>query len=128
MSRQPRLPILLALACAVFLRALVPAGWMPAVTGGAFAIAPCPAAEAATMVHSGSHHSGKHDHSHKTADHNGECAFSPLLAGFVPADSTPAFPAPVVTADAPIAPTAAPAFKTGPPALPPPATGPPALA
>jgi hypothetical protein len=127
MSRQPRLPILLALACALFLRALVPAGWMPSPNGGAFAIELCPAAEPAPMAHAAGHHQGKHDPSHK-AQHDGDCAFSPLLAGFTPADLPSELPSPSLAADAPITRTAAPALKTGPPALPPPATGPPALA
>jgi hypothetical protein len=127
MSSQPRLPILIALACALFVRALVPAGWMPAPSGGAFAIELCPAAETAPMAHAGSHH-GKHDHSHKAAEHNGDCAFSPLLAAFTPADLPSQLPTVFVAAEAPLPPTGTPAFKTGPPALPPPATGPPALA
>jgi hypothetical protein len=109
MFRQPRLPILLA------------------PNAGAFAIEPCPAAESAPVTHAAGHHHAKHDPSHK-AQHDGDCAFSPLLTGFTPSDLPAQLPAPSVAADAPIAPTAAPAFKTGPPALPPPATGPPALA
>jgi len=128
MSREPRLPILLALVCALFLRALVPAGWMPAPSG-AFAIVPCPAAEPAPLVHMGGHHGGaaKHDPSHR-GDHGEDCAFSPLQAGFANVESPP-LPAALLQPSELYANIAAgPVFKAGPPALPPPATGPPAIA
>ena len=130
MFRQPRLPILLALACALFLRALVPAGWMPAPSGDAFAIEPCPAAEGQPMVQMADHHgamSADHGSSHK-GHQGGDACFSALLIGFAPVDQPALIPA-GFTRDSPRASfSAAPAFKTGPPALPPPATGPPALA
>src|SRR5689334_11717855 len=128
MPRAPRLSILLALACALFIRALVPAGWMPAETG-AFAIQPCPAADPAPAVHMAGHHHGKahHDPAHG-ASHNGDCAFSPFSTAFASTHQ------PVVAVS--LVAIARPAFtlqrgadlKTGPPALPPPARGPPALA
>ena len=49
MTRRPHLSILILLAAALFLRALVPTGWMPAPERGAFAIQPCPAAEFAPV-------------------------------------------------------------------------------
>jgi hypothetical protein len=124
MPRQSRLPILLALACTLFLRALVPAGWMPAPIGGAFAIEPCPTAEVQPVRHM-AHHTG---HTGHNAQHDGDCSFSPLSASFAAADLPPALPAPQAEPNARPASHAAPPLKTGPPALPPPATGPPALA
>ena len=41
MPRQPRLLTMILLACALFLRVAVPAGWMPSTSGGALAIEPC---------------------------------------------------------------------------------------
>jgi hypothetical protein len=127
MPRQSRLPILFALACALFLRALVPAGWMPAANGGVFAIEPCPAAEPqahALMQHAG----GKADHRGHSQQHDGDCAFSPLLTGLTLADLPAQLAQPSITAELPVIPSAGPAFKTGPPSPKPPATGPPALA
>jgi len=129
MPRQPRLPILLALACALFLRALVPAGWMPAPSDGAFSIMPCPAADPQPMVQMDSYHGAMADHgsSHHQREAGDGC-FSALLIGFAPVDRTPLLPARLETAATPavVFPSAVPA--TGPPASPPPATGPPALA
>jgi hypothetical protein len=128
MPRHPRLPILLAIVSALFLRALVPAGWMPAPDRGAFAIEPCPAADAALLVHGAGHHGGgKHDPAHKT-DHGGDCAFSPLQAGFAPAEAPAVVTPPALELGVPASFIAGPMFKTGPPALLPPATGPPAIA
>jgi len=128
MHRQPRLPILLALACALFLRALVPAGWMPAASGGPFAIQPCPAAEPAPVMHMAGHHGAMPaDHGSSHQQHRGgDACFSALLIGFAPVDQ-PLMPT------RPGAAVAQPGFSPtqtlaiGPPALPPPATGPPAL-
>lgn len=125
--RGRRLPILLAIACALFLRAWVPAGWMPASGGAAFAIEPCPAADPAPMVHMAGHHGAKHDPSHQ-ADHGGDCAFSPLQAGFASFDGAPLPPIVAKVGELPVTYSHGPAFKTGPPALPPPATGPPTIA
>ena len=126
MPRAPRLPILLAIACALFLRALVPAGWMPAVDGGAFAIQPCPSAEPPPMAHTG-HHGAKHDPSHH-ADHGGDCAFSAFSTAFASADQPVASFAPVEPDGGLPSLRRADDFKTGPPSLPPPSTGPPAIA
>ena len=125
MFRQPRLPMLLALACALFLRALVPAGWMPATSGGEFAIQPCPAATPEPLTHTAGHHHGKHD---SFAEHSGDCAFAPLLTALVAIEALAPLPMPIVSASLPFGTFDSPTFKTGPPALPPPATGPPALA
>ena len=128
MFRHPRLPILLAIVSALFLRALVPAGWMPAPNRGAFAIEPCPAADSALDLHAAGHHGGgKHDPSHGP-HHSGDCAFSPLQAGFASADATALIAALPVEPELAVNFIAGAAFKTGPPALPPPATGPPAIA
>lgn len=132
MLRRARLPTILALACALFLRALVPAGWMPAGHAGAFAIEPCPAAGetaampmAMAMAHGGAHGSGKH--SGGADQHGGDCAFSPLLVAFALAHAPAPLPPALGTAHAGAA-AAAILRQTGPPALPPPATGPPPLA
>ena len=130
MPRQPRLPILLALACALFLRALVPAGWMPAAAGGPLAIEPCPAAAPEPMVHMAGHHGAMpadHGSSHKEHQ-GGDACFSALLVGFAPLDQSPTVTGPALAAATPLRPFAAPILATGPPAPPPPATGPPALA
>lgn len=130
MPRQPRLPILLTLVCALFLRVLVPAGWMPAPNGGAFAIEPCPAASPQPMVGMTSDHGGMpldHGSSHKEHQ-GGDACFSALLIGFAPVDQPTLLSAHAIIAEPPAGFFAAPAFKTGPPAPPPPSTGPPALA
>jgi hypothetical protein len=112
------------LACALFLRLWVPAGWMPAADAGAFAIEPCAAAAPMPMApHDPAHHGSPHEN-----QHDSDCAFAPHHAGLAQAAPVPAVLAPVPLA-APLAQHfAAPRFATGPPAPPPPATGPPALA
>jgi hypothetical protein len=127
MPRSSRLPILLAVACALILRSLVPAGWMPAAAGGAFAIEPCPAATEQVMIHMAGHHGAKRDPAHRT-DHNGECAFSPLSTGLGSVDIPVALLPPIQPEYLPASAREASPFKTGPPALPPPATGPPIIA
>jgi hypothetical protein len=122
MVRQPRLLTMVVLTCALFLRVWVPAGWMPAASGGAFAIEPCAAAAPAPMVH-GSHHDGSHK-----GQHEGDCAFAPHHAGFASAAAVPALVAPALAPVALPGNEPPPFFATGPPAPPPPATGPPALA
>jgi hypothetical protein len=120
MARRPHFSILLALVAALFLRALVPTGWMPAATGGPFAIQPCPAADLTAPA--------GHQHHRSNGQHDGDCAFAPLLAGFVPAADAPAVEAAAVAASAPFEHFLSATFPTGPPAPPPPARGPPALA
>jgi hypothetical protein len=124
MTRQPRLLTMIALVTALFLRVWVPAGWMPAATGGAFAIQPCAAAAPVPMeMHGKAHHKSSHK-----AQHEGDCAFSPLHSGATPNSSAPALVAvPLAAASLPHH-APAPFFATGPPAPPPPATGPPTLA
>lgn len=127
MPRQCRLPILLALACTLFLRALVPAGWMPAAHGGAFAIEPCPAAEFQPFTSMAAHHGGGHDPQHH-AQHDGDCSFAPLTTALAATQSPPAITAPRLISNPLPTRAVVPPFKTGPPALLPPATGPPAFA
>lgn len=128
MHRQPRLPILVALACALFLRALVPAGWMPASTG-VFSIMPCPAADPQPMVQMAHQHDAMGDHGSSHHQHlGGDQCFSALLVGFAPVDHSPVVMARMEGIAAPIAIFPPAALTTGPPAPPPPATGPPALA
>jgi hypothetical protein len=123
MIRLRQFPILAFLAAALFLRALVPAGWMPAPEHGVFAIAPCPAADDGLASQGSSHHHGP-----QKAQHDGDCAFAPLLAGFAMTDAAPALIATAATAELPLSHREIAAFPTGPPAPPPPATGPPAIA
>jgi hypothetical protein len=122
MTRRAHLPILTLLAAALFLRALVPVGWMPVADSGAFAIQPCPAADAAPGPphhhHRGSPHAG----------HDGDCAFAPLHTDFGSAGSARLVPLPPAEVDRPLQSAAIASIPTGPPALPPPATGPPAIA
>jgi hypothetical protein len=123
MTRRPRLSIIALLAAALFLRALVPAGWMPAPGRGVFVVEPCPSADAGAsmlMTHgsSGHHHDG---------NVGGDC-FASMLAGAGLPDDTVQIAAP---AAAPVVLSAAftPAgLIRGPPALPPPSTGPPSIA
>ena len=116
---------MIALTCALFLRVWVPAGWMPASTGGVFAIELCSGDAPAPMAMHGkaSHHDGSHK-----AQHDGDCAFSPLHAGLATATHAPVILGPSLAAVAlrDHAPSAY--LATGPPAPPPPATGPPAIA
>jgi len=116
------------LACALFLRVVVPAGWMPAEGAGLFAVEPCPAAGPAPMMHiSGGHHDDG-DHKSSTAPHTGDCAFQPISLSFAEAQAATIVP-PIATEQSDILEAAvAVRFARGPPAPPPPATGPPALA
>ena len=124
MPRQPRLLTMIVLACALFLRVAVPAGWMPSTSGGAFAIEPCVAADPAMGEHKASHHGSK-----GKSQHAGECSFAPLQAGFAETAQAAALSPqkPTDTAIPQQRPLERP-FARGPPAPPPPATGPPAIA
>ena len=124
MPRQPRALTMFVLACALFLRVAVPAGWMPSTAGGAFAIEPCVAAAPAMASHEGAHHGPK-----GKAQHAGECSFAPFQASVAETASTAEVPAPAL-ADAalPQQRLVDRPFVRGPPAPPPPATGPPAIA
>ena len=122
--RQPRLLTMIMLACALFLRVAVPAGWMPSTSGGAFSIEPCVAAAPAVDEHKAPHHGSK-----GKSQHSGECSFAPLQGSFAETAQAPALSSPAVV-DAAIAqqrPLERP-YARGPPAPPPPATGPPAIA
>ena len=114
-------PAIILIAAALFLRALVPTGWMPAPGGSNLIIQPCPAADLSALGPPGYYHHHPH------GGHEGDCAFAPLHAGFASVDAQPAL-APRTTAHRP--PLDSPAIAslpTGPPALPPPATGPPSI-
>jgi hypothetical protein len=124
MTRRLHLPILTLLAAALFLRALVPVGWMPAPERGVFAVEPCPSAGVAPIMPTGygspGHH---HDHGSIGAD-----CFASMLAGAGLPNDAVQIAAP---AAAPMVLSAAftPArLIRGPPALLPPSTGPPAIA
>lgn len=121
------------LACALALRLLIPAGWMPVHDAQGFHLTLCsgtgpeplPAhAAMAGMAHHGTH---RHDHQHDQGMPDHPCAFAGL--GMVLAE-------PVLPAVAPIVATVEPAIVAIPAAVaigrglaapPPPPTGPPAL-
>jgi hypothetical protein len=120
---MPRAFTFVAIACALFLRVWVPAGWMPASGGGAFAIEPCAAASAMPMSQANPAHHG----SSENGQHNGDCSFAPHHAGIAGPPETAGIVAPLLAAAAAPQHFSASAFATAPPALPPPATGPPAI-
>lgn len=122
MLRRPNALSLLLLACALALRAWVPAGWMPAANNGAFAIELCPAAAPAMPMSHAGHHG-----SHKD-QHDGDCSFAPHHSGVTEVASAAPLLAPMLAASALPEHFSAPRFGTGPPSPPPPATGPPAIA
>jgi hypothetical protein len=125
MTRRRQLPILTLLAAALFLRVLVPAGWMPTPAHGAFAIEPCPAADPQPMVMDG--HADRTGKGHK--DHlGGDACFSALQIAFAPVDQPPINLEPLVTAAPATDASPVTVRATGPPAPPPPSTGPPAIA
>lgn len=128
MMRRPHFPILALLAAALFLRALVPAGWMPAPAHGVFAIEPCPSADPQPMVMEG-HGARTGDHGGAHKDHlGGDACFSSLQIGFAAVDQPSIQLAPPV-AGAPATDASPVTLRaTGPPAPPPPSTGPPAIA
>jgi hypothetical protein len=121
MARRSRPLTMMLLACALFLRVWVPAGWMPASGGNAFAIELCPSVSDPVT------HASHHDGSHK-GQHDGNCAFAPLHSGLTASPSAAIVPTPLLATSAARGDHRTPFFPTGPPALPPPATGPPATA
>lgn len=122
MLRHRHLITLTLIACALFLRAMVPTGWMPAANGGPFAVEPCPSAGPASMMHMAG--GPNHQNGHK-ADH--DCFASALAGGGLPdAPLALAAPAPLSRSfTAIIARNGSPGRTT---ALPPPSTGPPSIA
>jgi hypothetical protein len=127
MPRERHRLTFILLACALAVRMLVPAGWMPAAGGGPLAIEPCPAADASPIIAMAGHHHDARHHSHK-AQHDGDCAFAPLSSGFAASDQPAALLTKMPVAAARPHIPAELFFATGPPALPPPARGPPAIA
>ncbi len=121
------------LACALALRLLIPAGWMPVADAQGFHLTLCsgagpleipPARPMAGMAHHGAHH---HDHHHDQGIPDHPCAFAGLgLALAEPVLPAIALIAPVIEAPVAIIPTAV-AIGRGLAAPPPPPTGPPAL-
>ena len=126
MPRERHQLTFILLACALAVRMLVPAGWMPVQGHGPLAIEPCPSADASPMIAMAHHHDAGH-HSHK-AQHDSDCAFAPLTTGFAASDTPVALLAQRPVTEARLEVQAKLFFATGPPALPPPATGPPAIA
>jgi hypothetical protein len=125
MTRRSPLLFLFILSMGLFLKTMVPAGWMPSSAGG-FRIEPCPAADAPIVDQA--HHRDMHHGHGKPSQHDGDCAFAPLGAAMASAEVSSAPPLTLQTEHvAYTAPKQSP-FATGPPALPPPPTGPPALA
>jgi hypothetical protein len=115
------------LACALFLRLWVPAGWMPSAAGGVFVIEPCPSGGPAPMAHA-MHHGASHKDSPHRTQHQADCTFAPHHAGAPPVALAPPLAAPLLASASRDESIVAGYAPTGPPAPPPPATGPPALA
>lgn len=118
MKRTLRPQILLALAVTLLLRAMIPAGFMPAAIGGGFPLQVCPsglpdgALARLAGEHGGHSHHGHHGHHANHANHGGhddgghaysaeQCPIAhliaaaalPALAGAaLPAAASPAFP------------------------------------
>lgn len=109
-------------ACALLMRMLVPAGWMPSTERG-FAIMMCSSAGAAPVWVS------LDEHAPKPQRHDQPCTFAAFaVAIVVPADSGP-LPLPALASTAVFAlPIAGLAIGRGLAAPPPPPTGPPAIA
>jgi hypothetical protein len=108
------------LAAALFLRLLVPSGYMVGSAAGAPALVPCPAAVAAPVMAHHGHHDGRTPHA------EAPCPFAALAApALPPADPLTLAPPPPGFA---LAPAWLPAERPAPGAAapPPPARGPPA--
>jgi hypothetical protein len=117
------------IALALWLRLLVPAGWMPSEAG--FGIRPCLPEAAAAAAHD--HHASSHHHGHhgaakpETPKHSGEiCAFTALALALAAPPLPPllpeATPAPVPLPAMPLRHAGTLLALASPP---PPATGPP---
>jgi hypothetical protein len=108
------------LAAALFLRLLVPAGYMAGSSAGGPALVPCPAMVAAPVMAHHGHHDGRAPHAETP------CPFAALAAPALP-PANPLALAPRQPAFA-LAPAWLPAERFAPAAAapPPPATGPPA--
>jgi hypothetical protein len=121
-----RVIALLAIACALALRVVVPSGWMPATNAqGVVVLVPCPGAEPVKMAHSRHHSkSEKQGHEGKAAQ---DCSFAPFQASVDVAEAADLLPSSIVVRVAPVKRVGFSYLATGPPAPPPPATGPPAL-
>jgi hypothetical protein len=117
---RPRAAILLA--AALFLRLLVPSGYMVGSAAGAPALVPCPAAVAAPVMPHRGHHQGPASHA------EAPCPFAALAAPALPPADPLALAPP--GPDFALAPAWLPAENLAPgaAAAPPPATGPPASA
>ncbi len=104
--------LLLLFACAMLVRAAIPAGWMPIAGAQGFRIIPCsgtgpaPAATTTTMQHAmpGMRHQGSIEHHEQRPEHDGQgpehpCAF----AGVTPAIPVPTPPERLVLVRVPTA-------------------------
>jgi hypothetical protein len=127
MTRADHRLTLILLACALALRVLVPAGWMPSASGGALAIEPCPAAEPAPSMLMMAHHHDASKHGSHKGQHD-DCAFAPLTIAFAATQVPATIAAQAVAGEEPAWLVAKAVLATGPPDLLPPATGPPAFA
>jgi hypothetical protein len=116
--------MLLALVAAtLFLRLLVPVGYMLGAVGGVPALVPCPQFDAASapMPH--------HGHSHTPASHaEPQCPFAALSAPVLPPVDSPAIAQAAPSYDLPVEPLTVALLAPRPASPPPPATGPPAAA
>jgi hypothetical protein len=108
------------LAAALFLRLLVPAGYMVGSAAGGLALVPCPAVASAPVMARHGHHDGSAPHA------EAPCPFAALAAPALPPADPLALAPPQATYA--LAPAWLPAETLAPGAAapPPPATGPPA--
>lgn len=124
-SRAGQGRIVALLALALFVRALVPAGWMPVAGPDGVHFALCP--DQAPVAHAAPGHHGGNDHGQAPAPDQ-PCAFAGLgLAADAPPPAPVILPATIPAMPAQVLRTAV-AVGRGLAAPPPPATGPPAFA
>lgn len=125
LGRTGRGRVIALLALALFVRALVPSGWMPVATPDGMGIAMC-SGQVAMPPMAGMHH-GQKEHGGGKALPDAPCAF----AGIGLAADTPPPPPVLLPRSFAAAPSPVPAFAVtvgqGLAAPPPPATGPPVL-
>ena len=126
------------LAATLFMRLLVPPGWMPVADAAGLRIELCPGQVVAPKPrpadHHALHHGGDHDEGRHGRPDQGKkyasqppCAFSSLGLAFLDAGQAPSIVLPNFAAALPARPPAI-TLGTGLAAPPPPATGPPPLA
>lgn len=128
---RPRRLSLSLLALALFVRALVPTGWMPAPADGGLALVPCPTSGPAPVAPAAMAGHGHHDPAAPDkAEHQAASETCPFGAMAGATAALPPAPALFVDAPAALPATSSPRALAprAPPRLRPPARGPPSLA